>query len=59
MSDDKTNRGPRDRERINIHEDYEVAYWTGALNVTKEQLIAAVKAAGVMVKDVKKQLGLT
>jgi hypothetical protein len=28
MSDDKSNRGPADRARINVNEDYEVAYWT-------------------------------
>jgi hypothetical protein len=28
MADDKTNRGPQDRTRINLSEDYEVRYWT-------------------------------
>lgn len=57
MADDLSKRGPADRDRININEAHEVSYWTGALNVTKEQLIKAVKAAGPMVKDVKKRLG--
>lgn len=28
MADDKTNRGPQDRTRINLAEIYEVRYWT-------------------------------
>ena len=57
MSDDKTKRGPADASRIDIHEDYEVTYWCGALGCTREQLIAAVRAVGVMVADVRRYLG--
>lgn len=46
MADDKTIRGPQDRTRINLSEDYEVRYWTKKFGVTKEQLEAAVKTAG-------------
>jgi hypothetical protein len=46
MSDDLHNRGPQDRDRINLHEAWEVAYWTKALGVSKEALERAVKAAG-------------
>jgi hypothetical protein len=46
MADDKTLRGPQDRTRINLSEDYEVHYWTKKFGVTKEQLAAAVKTAG-------------
>jgi hypothetical protein len=28
MADDLTKRGSQDRARINMSEDYEVAYWT-------------------------------
>ena len=28
MADDKSIRGPADARRINIHEDYEIRYWT-------------------------------
>lgn len=31
MADDRTNRGPHDRHRINLSEVYEVRYWTGKL----------------------------
>jgi Protein of unknown function (DUF3606) len=34
MADDKSDRGPADRARINIHEAYEVEYWSEELGVT-------------------------
>jgi hypothetical protein len=57
MSDDKTNRGPRDADRVNINEDYEVRYWTQKWGVTEAQLKEAVRRAGVMARDVAKALG--
>lgn len=57
MADDKTKRQPRDANRINVNEDYEVQYWTGALNTTKEKLIEAVNKVGVMAEDVRRELG--
>ena len=56
MADDKTKTRPQDAERVNIHEDYELEYWTRKFGCTREQLKAAVKKAGVMVKDVEKEL---
>jgi hypothetical protein len=56
MADDKKNTGSADDQRINIHEDYEVAYWTKKFDCTKEQLTAAVKAVGVMAAEVEKYL---
>jgi len=56
MSDDKTNRGPADRTRINVNEDYELRYWTTELGVSEEQLRAAVKRVGPMVDDVRADL---
>ena len=35
MADDRTNRGPQDRSRINLGEDYEVRYWTDKFGVSK------------------------
>ncbi|ASY46414.1 DUF3606 domain-containing protein (plasmid) [Sphingobium xenophagum] len=46
MADDKDARGPQDRARISLGEDYEVDYWTGKFGVSKETLEAAVKAVG-------------
>jgi len=48
--------GKADRIRINLNEDYEVRYWTEKCGVSREELAAAVHAAGVMVKDVAKKL---
>lgn len=58
MSDDLTNRGPADRARINVHESWELAYWTKELGVTAERLKAAVAKVGMMVTDVKRELGV-
>jgi len=38
MADDKNIRGPQDRSRINLSEDYEVQYWTKELGVSKDEL---------------------
>jgi hypothetical protein len=53
MSDDTSKRGPADRQRVNVDEDYEVRYWTRKWNVSEERLREAVAAAGVMAGDVE------
>jgi hypothetical protein len=59
MSDDTKDRGPQDASRINVHEDYEVRYWTKALGVSKAELEALVKKVGVSADAVRKELGKT
>jgi hypothetical protein len=54
--DDKGNRGGGDRDRINIHEAFEVQYWTDQLGVTEAQLKEAVERVGVMAADVRRAL---
>lgn len=56
MADDKSNRGPADRARINVNEDYEVAYWTKELGVSSDQLKELVAKHGVIASDVRKAL---
>jgi hypothetical protein len=56
MSDDKSNRGPADRSRISLDQDYEVRYWTAVLGVTKEQLAAAVQEVGHSADKVREHL---
>jgi hypothetical protein len=56
MSDNLNNRGQQDRSRINVHEKWEVDYWTKELGVTKEQLEQAVKSAGPTVNAVRQHL---
>jgi uncharacterized protein DUF3606 len=53
MSDDTSKRGPADRQRVNVDEDYEVRYWTEKWSVSEERLRQAVAAAGVMADDVE------
>lgn len=56
MSDDKNNRGPADRSRINVNEDYELRYWSGKFGCSHEELKAAVQKVGVMAADVEAYL---
>lgn len=56
MADDKTDRGPQDRSRINLNEDYEVRYWTDKFGVSKAQLEEAVKEVGPSAEAVEAEL---
>jgi Protein of unknown function (DUF3606) len=56
MSDNKSKRGGQDRSRINMHEGYEVRYWSKKFHVTKQELQAAVDKAGSSAKAVEKEL---
>jgi len=57
MGDNLSLRRPQDSSRVNVNEDWEVRYWCDKWNVTKAQLIAAVKAVGVSATAVAKYLG--
>ena len=57
MSDDKTNRGPQDRARINVHEPYELSYWSKTLGVSPERLRQLVQTYGVSANTIKQVLG--
>jgi hypothetical protein len=57
MSDNLNKRGGQDRTHINVHETWEVDYWTKTLGVSKEELEQAVKQAGTSVDAVRKHLG--
>lgn len=46
MSDDKTKTHGQDRQRINVHEDYELRDWAKSLHTTPERLKEAVQAGG-------------
>ncbi len=56
MADDKTKRGPQDRSRINLSEDYEVRYWTDKLGVSKSQLEDIVRQVGSSASAVEEAL---
>ena len=46
-----------DRERIDVHEKYELRYWTQKFGVTEQQLEAAVREVGTNAEDVAIELG--
>jgi hypothetical protein len=46
MADDKSKRGPQDRSRINLSEDYEVRFWSKRFKVTPDLLRSAVEKVG-------------
>ena len=56
MSDNISKRGPQDASRVNVHEEWELRYWTKKFACTQAQLEAAVKAVGPMVAAVEKYL---
>jgi hypothetical protein len=57
MSDDKSNRGAPDRDRIDLNDPDEVRNWTKSLGVTKEELQRAVEAVGTTAGKVYDYLG--
>ena len=57
MSDDLTKKRPADASKVNIHESWELEYWSKHFGVTKERLIQAVKAVGVSADAVRRYLG--
>jgi hypothetical protein len=56
MADDLKNTGKADDIRINVNQAHEVQYWTKKFGCTEIELRAAVRAVGVMVKDVQAHL---
>lgn len=59
MADNLHLRGEPDRSKINIHEEWEVGYWTAKWGISRQQLAAAVHAAGVSSAAVARHLGKT
>jgi hypothetical protein len=56
MADDKSKRGLADRARINVHEPYELEYWTKELGVQAHILKEAVSSVGTNVEKVRSYL---
>ena len=56
MSDDKNKTAPQDASRINVHEDYEVRYWTKKFGITADQLREAVAKVGTSASAVENEL---
>jgi hypothetical protein len=55
--DDLKKKGPQDRSKINMHEDYEVKYWCKHLGVSPSELQKVVEKVGNAAKAVEKELG--
>lgn len=56
MSDDKSNSGGQDRQRINVNQDYELRDWAKSLKTTPERLKEAVAAVGDRAEKVREFL---
>ena len=56
--DHLTKREQPDRSKINMHQPFEVKYWTHALGVSREELQKAVDKVGNSAATVRKELGL-
>ncbi|SIO56458.1 Protein of unknown function [Bradyrhizobium erythrophlei] len=54
--DNLTKKDQPDRSKINMHEDYEVKYWTKELGVTREQLQEAIDKVGNSASAIRKEL---
>lgn len=47
MADNLNHRGPQDASRINVHEEWELDYWSKKFGVSKETLKETVAKVGV------------
>lgn len=56
MSDNKNKKRPLDAFKINIHEDYELRYWSKTLKVSADELIEAVNKVGPQASKVRQYL---
>ncbi|HVE16154.1 MAG TPA: DUF3606 domain-containing protein [Chthoniobacterales bacterium] len=57
MADDLKNRGPQDRSRISITEEWEVRYWTEELGVSAARLKELVAQHGNSAAAVRAAVG--
>jgi hypothetical protein len=56
MADSRQQRGGQDRERINVHQDYELRDWSKSLGVPPERIKEAVQAVGDRADKVREYL---
>jgi hypothetical protein len=56
MADDLTNRGPQDRSRVNVNEEWERRWWCKEFGCTEQQLRDAVRVVGVSADRVRQHL---
>jgi hypothetical protein len=56
MADDSNEQDYRDRDRINVNEDYELRYWSDKFGISHDRLKELVRQHGPMVKDIERAL---
>ena len=56
--DSLTRREQPDRSKINMHQNYEVKYWTHQLGVSRDRLQQVVDKVGNSAAAVRKELGV-
>ena len=56
MSDNKA-KTVAERDRINVHEDHELRYWSHRLGVSRDELKRAVSKVGARADDVAREFG--
>jgi hypothetical protein len=52
-----SKRHPQDSTRINIHEPWDLQYWSNRWNVPRQQVVEAIRRVGDQVHDVAQALG--
>jgi hypothetical protein len=57
MADNPSERGMRDRSRINVNQPHEMSYWSKKFGVSEAELRTAVEKVGPMADKVEQQLG--
>ena len=45
------SRGPKDRTRVDVDQEWECAWWSNGFGVSVEELRAAVKEVGPLIAD--------
>ena len=55
--DDLKKKDATDRNKINLHEPWEVDHWTKELGVSKNELQKVIKKVGNSADAVRKELG--
>ena len=58
MVDNLKIKQPQDPTKINVHETWELDYWSKKFDVSKDKLIQTVKVVGPSVSKVKQHLGI-
>ncbi|WP_140909285.1 DUF3606 domain-containing protein [Cognatiluteimonas lumbrici] len=56
MPDNTADRGPQDRSRISLEQDYEVRYWSQRFGIDEDALRSAVEDVGPSVDEVERYL---